>query len=145
MRCTIVMMLNHLLLPWCSDLPGLPALRLDLVEVEDNFITLALTAISPYAVCPLCSQSSRAVHSFYDRTLADLPWAGVIVQLHLHVRRFFCRNSSCRRVVFTERLPHLVEPSARRTHRLRTEQRQLALHHGWEAAARTARYSHAVD
>ncbi len=130
------MMLNHLLLPWCSGPPGL---RLDLVEVADNIIALALTAISPHAPCPLCSQSSRAVHSFYDRTLADLPWAGVIVRLHLHVRRFFCRNPSCRRIIFTERLPQLTASSARRTYRLRTEQRHLALHHGGEAAARTAR------
>src|SRR5260370_31049761 len=36
----------------------------------------------------------------------------------LHVRKFFCDNVSCARRVFTERLPEVVAPYARRTLRL---------------------------
>jgi transposase len=38
----------------------------------------------------------------------------------LTVRKFFCRNPTCCRKVFTERLPDFLEPSSRLTKRLRT-------------------------
>ena len=40
------------------------------------------------------------------------------MRLELHVRRFFCQNQECKRQIFTERLPEVVAPSARRTTRL---------------------------
>jgi transposase len=74
----------------------------------------------------------------YQRTVADLPWAGVSVLLHLHVRRFVCRNPACPRVTFSEPLPEVVAPSARRSVRLASEQRQLGLQVGGAVAARIA-------
>jgi transposase len=125
-------MLTNLLLPWLSGF------RLDTIMATDHHIALELTAMQAEASCPLCGQFSRAIHSHYDRTVADLPWASTPVRLSIHVRKFFCRNPACPRVVFTERLPALLAPSARRTQRLGTEQRQLALDQGGEAGARTA-------
>ncbi|HEV2461156.1 MAG TPA: ISL3 family transposase, partial [Ktedonobacterales bacterium] len=49
---------------------------------------------------------------------ADLPWCGVVVHLLLQVRRFFCDQPTCPRAIFTERLPGVVAPYARRTVRL---------------------------
>src|SRR5581483_6399412 len=46
------------------------------------------------------------------------PLGGRRVVLHLRTRRFFCRVASCRRRIFTERLPALMAPWARRTQRL---------------------------
>ena len=43
---------------------------------------------------------------------------GWAVQLDLHTRRFSCQNPECPRRIFTERLPTIVAPSARRTNRL---------------------------
>src|SRR5258708_32741512 len=40
------------------------------------------------------------------------------MRLVLDVRKFFCDNVSCARRVFTERLPEVVAPYARRTLRL---------------------------
>ena len=37
------------------------------------------------------------------------------MRLQLHTRKFFCRNPRCQRSIFTERLPQLVHPYARRT------------------------------
>lgn len=62
-------------------------------------------------------------------TLADLPWAGTPVVIHLKVRKFFCRNVACPRRIFTERLPPMVASYHRQTQRLR-EQHHLALVHG---------------
>ena len=125
-------MVTDLLLPW------LPGLRLDAISATDTTLALVLTAIRTEAICPLCAQSSGHIHSRYTRTVADLPWAGRAVQLQLHVRKFFCRNPACPRLVFTERQPALVAPSARRTLRLWAEQRQLALDQGGLPGARTA-------
>jgi transposase len=74
----------------------------------------------------------------YQRTVADLPWAGVPVTLHLHVRRFVCRHPACPRATFSEPLPEVVAPSARRSVRLANEQRQLGLQVGGAMAARIA-------
>jgi transposase len=53
-----------------------------------------------------------------ERTLADLPWAAYRVRLQLRVRKWFCGNRRCRRRIFTERLPTVAAPWARRTLRL---------------------------
>src|SRR4029453_3652414 len=70
------------------------------------------------APCPLCATPARRIHSDYERTLADLPWATYRVRLQLCVRKWFCRNRACPRRIFTERLPTVAAPWARRTLRL---------------------------
>ena len=37
-------------------------------------LTLQVTAIRPRVCCPLCQTSTSRVHSWYTRTLTDLPW-----------------------------------------------------------------------
>ncbi|MFL5289633.1 MAG: ISL3 family transposase, partial [Rhodopila sp.] len=86
--------------------------------------------------CPDCGRASRAVHSRYERHLADLPSLGRSVSVHLWVRRFYCRNTDCARQTFVERLPKLVTPFARRTCRLAAAQGQTGLALGGEASAR---------
>jgi transposase len=86
--------------------------------------------------CPDCGRVSRAVHSRYERHLADLPSLGRSVSVHLWVRRFYCRNADCARQTFVERLPTLVAPFARRTCRLAAGKRKRVLALGGEASAR---------
>ena len=50
--------------------------------------------------------------------LADLPWGDWSVRLGLTVRKLFCDNPHCGRRIFTERLPEVVAPWARKTVRL---------------------------
>src|SRR3712207_3360108 len=119
-------MLTNLLLPW------LPGLHLDAIAMVNDTIRITLTPSHSEAACPRCAQPSTAIHSRYHRTVADLPWASVAVRLLLHVRKFFCRNRACTQAIFTERLPQLLAPFARRTHRLQQEQRQLGLDLGGE-------------
>src|SRR6266446_7728874 len=88
-------------------------------------ITLRVRATPTSAPCPLCATPARCIHSDYERTLADLPWAQYRVRLQLRVRKWFCRNRSCPRRIFTERLPTIAAPWARRT--LRLAQRLLAV------------------
>lgn len=124
-------MLTNLLLPW------LTWLDLDEIYTDEQQIAFMLTSIQ-CAACPQCHQPSHAPHSWYQRRIADLPCAGMTVCLHVQVRKFFCRNSGCPQVVFSERLSSMAAPYARRTQRLCQEQQRLGLDLGGEVGARTA-------
>jgi transposase len=108
-------------------LPDATVLRLEACEMDDTTaqITLRVHATQTRAPCPLCATPARRIHSDYERTLADLPWAMYRVRLQLCVRKWFCRNRACARRIFTERLPTVAAPWARRT--LRQAQRLVAL------------------
>ena len=90
------------------------------------------------APCPDCRRRTRRVHSRYRRTVRDLPCGGVAVVLHLHVRRFICRNRRCPRRIFCERLPNLVKRHGRLTSRLEGALQHLGMALGGEAGARLA-------
>jgi transposase len=60
------------------------------------------------------------------------------MHLQLTVRKFLCRNPTCVRRVFTERLPNLVAAYGRQTHRLATVLRAIGLALGGNAGARLA-------
>lgn len=98
--------------------PEASGVRVDRVYREGAIVHLVAVAIRRAAKCPLCHRRSKRVHSRYERTITDLPCAGDVVTIHLSTRRFVCRVRWCRRKIFTERLPSLVAPFARRTTRL---------------------------
>jgi transposase len=108
-------------------LPDATLLRLEACDVDDATaqLTLRVHSTQTRAPCPLCATPARRIHSDYGRTLADLPWAQYQVSLQLRVRKWFCRNRACPRRIFTERLPTVAAPWARRT--LRLAQRLIAL------------------
>ena len=108
-------------------LPDATLLRVEACDIDDTTaqITLRVQSTQISAPCPLCATLARRIHSDYGRTLADLPWAQYRVYLQLRVRKWFCRNRSCPRRIFTERLPTVAAPWARRT--LRLAQRLIAL------------------
>jgi hypothetical protein len=102
-----------------SSLFSLPeGLQVERIELQGNLLAIAIVSVLPSSCCPLCSQASSQVHSWYQRTLRDVPCAGRQVVFHLSVRKFFCRNPDCARKIFTERLPTFVEPWAQVTKRL---------------------------
>src|SRR5690554_5041619 len=87
-------------------------------EFSPAHITITVESAKVGAPCPSCGRVSRSRHSSYTRLLMDLPADGRTVNIQLVVRRFRCKNPSCRRRVFAERFPRLVRPHARRTERL---------------------------
>src|SRR5499427_5517694 len=121
----------------CSRLlPPDDHLHFETLLLEDHHLTLVATMTAPKAVCPDCHQPSDRIHSGYTRTLADLPWAMMPVELVLHVRRFFCDTSVCGRTTFTERLPTVAPLYARTTRRLSQSQALTGLALGGAAGAR---------
>src|SRR5499426_4867328 len=119
-------------------LPDATVLRLEACQVDDTAaqITLRVQSTQTRAPCPLCAIPARRIHSDYGRTLADLPWAQYRVCLQLRVRKWFCRNRRCRRRIFTERLPTIAAPWARRTLRLAQRLGALGVALGGKAGVR---------
>jgi transposase len=102
-----------------SSLFSLPeGLEVEQIELPGNVLAVAIISVLPCSCCPLCSQASSHIHSWYQRTLRDVPCAGRQVVFHLSVRKFFCRHQECARKIFTERFPTFVEPWAQVTKRL---------------------------
>lgn len=120
-------------------LPDPDGLHLLHLEGGTATITIVVTTVAEETPCPKCGQCSSKVHSRYSRTPADLPWLGCAVRLRLHVRRFFCTNPDCQRKIFTERLPGVVTPSARRTIRLADLLTLVGFALGGEAGQRLTR------
>ncbi len=83
-------------------------------------VLVRVTSHRSTSLCPLCATPSSAIHSSYRRKPLDLPCSGRPIRLLLTVKKFFCRESSCQRKIFAERLPDLLEVSSRLTKRLRT-------------------------
>jgi transposase len=115
-------------------------LALEAWHVDDAAaqITLHVTSTPTSVPCPFCHEQTARVHSRYTRTVADLPWGPYAVRLQLRVRKFFCDNAGCSRQIFTERLPTVAAPWARRTLRLAQHLRALGIALGGQAGARLA-------
>ncbi len=114
--------------------PDLPEVQVEEVSVAEE-ITLTLRTTSPTASCPSCGTASSRIQSRYTRTLRDLPSIGRPISLVIHVRRFFCKKSTCTQKIFAERLPSLCHPHAQRTKRLQEALCQLGLRVGGQAGA----------
>jgi transposase len=121
---------------------GSPHLRVENWQCEEqcSLIQLQVASVQPTPACPQCHQPAVRLHSHYRRTLADLPWSGYSLQIQLGVRKFFCGNPTCRQRIFTERLPDVVEPWARRTRRLAQRLTAIGLALGGMAGARLSRH-----
>ena len=100
-------------------LSGSENLEIQQVRLTSEELTVVAVSSQKAVPCPICGQEARRVHSSYVRTLQDLPWGPLRLQLQVRVHRFFCQNSNCLRKIFTERFSELMEPSSRRTNRLR--------------------------
>ena len=86
--------------------------------------------------CPLCNSPTSSLHSHYTRHPTDLPISEHAIRLTLNVRRFRCRNTTCQRRIFNERLPEVIAAQARKTIRLREWIAQVGLELGGEAGFR---------
>ncbi|MCB0033447.1 MAG: ISL3 family transposase [Anaerolineales bacterium] len=100
--------------------------ELDNWELENNILYLTVSTKQEQMNCPNCHTISTRVHSRYDRTITDLPWADYEVRICLEVKRFFCGETSCCKKTFAEQVPSFVNPYGRRSIRLNQKQTALA-------------------
>lgn len=98
-------------------LPDLSDFVIEQVSTSKE-VTITVRAASLRAPCPCCGMTAKQIQSRYTRTLRDLPASGRPVHLVIHVRRFFCQESTCVRKIFAERFPALTLPRVKFTLRL---------------------------
>lgn len=117
---------------------GHESLELKRLQISQHHLTLFVSTTATRAQCPVCSCVSDRVHSHYTRTLADLPWHGLPVTLHLRIRRFFCEQTGCQRAIFAQRIPEIADSYARKTERLEHALSLVGFALGGEAGYRLA-------
>jgi transposase len=117
-------------------LPPGAGLVLEQVQLCGEIVHLFVHLATAGAACPSCACWSEAFHSSYPRSIADLPIADRQVVVHLQVRRFRCRQRTCHRTTFVEQVPSLVERSARRSRRLRSDLEFIGLALGGRPGSR---------
>jgi len=93
-------------------------LELVACETMDGVLTIIIISTQEFPCCPRCHQPATRVHSRYTRQVADLPCGGQHLSLLLHVRKFFCEETTCTQKIFLERLTPFLKPWARVTLRL---------------------------
>jgi transposase len=96
-------------------LPQLAAALVDSIEQCEGLVTFRVRAKASSGECPACRRCSSRVHARYQRQLSDLPLGGRRVQVIVHIRRFKCVNPRCGQSTFSEQIPGLTTPFARRT------------------------------
>src|ERR1051325_8735543 len=112
------------------------AIRLEKIVSDTGSLTLVVSVTRTQVECLRCRHPSTRVHSYYTRSVADLPWHGVAVRLHLRTRRFRCRNSLCTKRIFCKRLPRVVAAHGRKTVRMEQALELIGFLLGGEAGSR---------
>src|SRR5699024_5532081 len=97
--------------------------RLEVISVVDKSDRVELVAFlsSSSASCPQCGKHTLKRQSTYMRKCADLPLEARQVIIYVKAHKWFCQNNTCKRQVFTERLPWIAP------HRMRTQRMEDAL------------------
>lgn len=116
----------------------LPGVSITQILPEASKVVLVARPKSATSLRPACGCESRRVHSHYSRRASDFPWHGRIVEVRLQARRFRCSETLCTQKIFTERLPDIVAPRARRTARLGQSQLAIGFAVGGEPGSRLA-------
>jgi transposase len=124
------------MVPACLPIPR--SLHVEALLLDDHGLTILAAVEDETARCPRCGWRADRIHSWYVRTVADLPWATLVVRLQIRVRRFFCDNDACPRKIFGERLDDVTTAHAQRTERQQASLTAIAFALGGEAGARLA-------
>jgi transposase len=119
-------------------LPVPTALVLEWVRITPQFVQIGLMSEAGTCRCPACGQCSGRVHSYYTRTLDDVPAHGRVIQLCIGLRRFFCDRRDCSKQTFAEQVPDLMVLRSRKTLRLSETLKDIGLVAGGQAGARLA-------
>ncbi len=91
-------------------------------------------AMAERGICLGCGKRSRRSHGWRHRRLQDYPAHGDAVIIELRIRRWRCTSENCSRRTFSDQVPTVAAPHARRT--LRSA--QIASHLGHATGGRPA-------
>lgn len=97
--------------------PGSGNKVLDVAPTDDD--RWVVSAVGPaFGICPDCGERTRNRHGWFNRSLQDLLVQGKTVTVKLRLSRWRCAHQKCERQTFTDRLPTIASPYARRTRRV---------------------------
>ena len=96
---------------------GLSPLVIENVVDEGGQIVVRATTPQGMVVCPGCGAATERVHSYHERTIADVPVDARRVVIRARVRRLVCPTRGCRQT-FREQVPGVFDRYQRRTSRL---------------------------
>jgi transposase len=119
-------------------LPTFEGVRLSYLSTVGDTIVVHMNSLAANARCRTCGNTTERIHSHYQRTLADLPWAHCPVRIQIQLRKFFCDNPDCKRRIFTEPISEVAARYARKTKRLQDELYLIGYSLGGRAGAREA-------
>ena len=95
----------------------LPGCRVDSVADDESALWIVAHTPNKSGICPNCRPRSVSIHSYYTRSIDDLPLSDRSVQLRLRIKRFRCLFLDCSRRKFTDAIPGGLVAYARRTPR----------------------------
>ena len=119
-------------------LPQFRSVSVEGIEADRAGVRFFVRAKSSEASCPCCGRCSSRVHARYRRRVADLPVGGRPTEIVVEVRRFKCVDTSCPQATFSEQIPGLTTPFARRTRPLTEALAEIALALAGRAGSRLA-------
>lgn len=105
-------------------------------QFTHDSLVIGLIATDAVGTCPRCQTPTNRVHSFYQRTLADLPVSGKRIKLQVRLRKFFCPIADCPRKVFAQSCHSVCKPYARRLTRADQQIQAIGLQTGAKPGAR---------
>ncbi|MGV5037752.1 transposase family protein [Streptomyces sp. NRAIS4] len=79
------------------------------VDAVEGTLVVGGAGCGPPEPCPDCGRRASRVHCCYWRRLTGIPVAGQETLVRIHVRRFFCDYSGCRRKTSAEQICGLSE------------------------------------
>lgn len=106
------------------------------VDNQQDVLVVYVQSTTRCASCLNCCITSKRIHSYYSRKIADLPVFDKISRIILRSRKFYCHQDECPFKVSTERFESYLRPYKRRTERLESKIRQLGLLAGGRPAQR---------
>ena len=109
-------------------------------EIEGNEFKIYVKSEKNETAWPYCGKTFGKVHSRKKRIVKDLPIQSRKVTLYLENRKYFCKNSECSHITFSERFI-FCEPRATKTNRLQAEILRVSLTQSSVAASKYLRRS----
>ena len=109
------------LLPICREFKILQ------IECFSEEVVVEVKSLCIKCCCPLCGTHSCSYHSCYYRYLQDLEIQKTKVKLKVLTHKYYCKNKSCRRKIFSEDLSGLCLPYSRFTHQALERIKDLSL------------------
>ena len=108
-------------------LVGLNQIQITSFSIADNQMIIAAKSTVIFAKCPCCGTKSSSMHGFYHRLLRDLPLGSTSVKIDLFIRKFYCKNSSCQKIIFSEQPGNEVTSYSRMTSRTRQRLQEILI------------------